>query len=578
MIPQTVIDEIVSRVSIVDVIGSVAEIRKSGRNYQALCPFHQEKSPSFSISEEKGLYHCFGCGASGNTLKFMMEYHKLTFKESVTELARMAGVDLSQYEGDKASGYSKERETLLSINREAMQYFHQLLLQSEEAGTARAYLKKRKMTLDTVKNFRLGYAGASWNALTDYLKGKGYQEADLIKSGVVGVSNSGLYNRFKDRVIFPILDRDGNPVGFGGRILTNDKQTAKYLNSAENPVFHKGNLLFGLYHAKDELSRKNEAILVEGYMDVIALQQNGVKHAVAPLGTSLTESQLGILKRYSDTLYFVFDGDDAGVTAANRALDIAASSDFRQWAVILPGKKDPYDVAMESGGDGFIQFITEKRLSPIDFKLRYFAQKMDKQSEKVKLLASIFPYIVKIKSAVAREGSLKKTADFLGEKVETILTEYQSYLRNDKSLGRTLTSRGGKLIKLADLELDFIGTLLNQLEYLNEILPIMDSAFFFHDETRSVFELIKANPEKNAKELVTQVENQEILNRAAEIAQMEELKPGRLTELAYRLQLAYIKREMTKNSAGSGDLTLQEKLKQAAFELENHLKSLAILD
>lgn len=320
VIPQAVIDEILNKVSIIDVIGKYIEIKKSGKNSLALCPFHQEKTPSFSISEDKGLYHCFGCGASGNTIKFLMDYQKLTFIEALQEMAKSAGVDLNQYSGINDFIPVKEKDELIKINREAMSYYHKMLWSSSDSLEARNYLKNRKVTPDIVKVYRLGYGGKDWNSLRDYLNGKGFRDDAIIKTGLISNGNTGLFDRFRDRIIFPILDKDGNPVGFGGRILEGEKKTAKYLNSAENIIFHKGSLLFSLNLAKDEIVKDKKAILVEGYMDVIALYQNGIKNSVAPLGTSLTENQLNILKKYCEKVIFIFDGDKAGIKAANGLL------------------------------------------------------------------------------------------------------------------------------------------------------------------------------------------------------------------------------------------------------------------
>ena len=462
MIPQEIIDKILDKVSLVEVISKYTDIKRSGRNFMALCPFHGEKTPSFSISEDKGLYHCFGCGASGNAIRFLMDYQKKSFTESVQELAGIAGIELEQTPDYKGSGSIKEKGVLLDICRETLTFFHNNLLNSTEAQKAREYIKKRKLSLESVKLYRLGYGGNGWNSLQMHLKEKGFSDSDLLKAGVVTRSSkpgsTGKYfDRFRERVIFPIFDRDGNCVGFGGRILTEDKNAAKYLNSPESPLFHKGSLLFSLNFAKDNITRQKTAILVEGYMDVIGLAQNGIVNAVAPLGTALTENQLGIIKKYCDTVIFLFDGDEAGISAANRAVDISVDSGLNQGVVILPQKKDPYDYVMEYGKDAFLQYITDRKLSPFEFKMRFFSKKIDIKTDKVRFLLAVFPYLSRVNSSIIREEYIKKLANFLEEDYGIVLSEYKSFLGKDKSLGRMI-KESVKLVKsVGRVELEFIG-------------------------------------------------------------------------------------------------------------------------
>ncbi len=546
MIPQHVIEDILNRVSIIDVIGKYTDVKKSGRNYLALCPFHQEKTPSFSVSEEKGLYHCFGCGASGNSIKFLMDYQKLSFMEALQELAKMASIDLNQFSGEKEFASSKEKETLLKINKESMLFFHNLLLESPDAQKAREYLKKRKLTLEIIKNYRLGYGGKEWNSLTKYLIEKGYREEDAVKAGVAYSGNNGLFDRFKDRVIFPIFDKEGNTAGFGGRILTEDKQSAKYLNTLENPAFHKGSLLFSFNFAKDEMVKKKEALVVEGYMDVIALYQNGIKNAVAPLGTSLTESQLAIIKRYVDSVVFIFDGDEAGINAANRALDISVAIDLNQAVVILPGKKDPYDFAMEHGGEAFNQYVQSKKLAPMDFKLRYFAKKIDVKENKVKFVLSLFPYIMQVNSSIIREGYIKKIAQFIDEDYSVVLSEYQSFLRHDKNTGRMIRESKDKDILYNKVESELISMLIVNPQSVLNLSDIISEDMFLNMELRRIYHQINENPDRKPGELITELNNNEIINKIAEYAQKEEIAKVVLLELAYNLKVQYIGRELAK--------------------------------
>ncbi len=554
MIPQNVIDDILNKVSIVDVVGRFTEIRKSGKNHLALCPFHKEKTPSFSISEDKGLYHCFGCGASGNTLKFLMEYQKLTFLEAVQDLAKMAGVDLSRFANSPSDGYSsKEKETLLAINREAMLFYHKSLLTDEPAAPAREYLKNRKLTLETVKTYRLGFGGVSWTGLLAYLKEKGFTDQDAVNAGLAIEGKNGPYDRFKDRLIFPIFDRDANTVGFGGRILTDAKDAAKYINTSENRLFRKGTLLFSLHLAKDEIVREKRCVLAEGYMDVIALHQNGVKNAVAPLGTSFTAEQLALLRRYADTVFFVFDGDGAGIAAANRAIDLAASeSGLTQWAVILPQKQDPFDFVMDKGAGGFLEYLEQKKLRPVEFKLRFFSRSVDPKTQKVKFLAQVFPYLSRLKSPVAREEALKTTASFVKEDYAVVLSEYQSFLANAKDFGRAIREKDATRSEAGRTETIFAGLLVLFPELAEEAGKILDTDMLESPAIRSVYEHVRSAPGRSTKDIVNALENlgaPEVLAVVSEYAQKEELqRPELVRELAYRLKLSYIKKQMGRNA------------------------------
>jgi DNA primase len=569
VIPQNIIDEINDKVSILEVIGKFTEIKKSGRNYLALCPFHQEKTPSFSISEEKGLYHCFGCGASGNAIKFLMDYQKLTFMEALQELSKVAGIDLERFREDKDFHPSKEKETFILINREAMLYYHQLLLQETKSESAREYLKKRKITLETVKTFRLGFGGTDWSGIFEHLKKKGFQEEDILKAGLVSKGTNGFIDRFRERIIFPIFDKEGEVTGFGGRILNEDKKVAKYLNSAENLLFHKGSLLYAFHLAKDEISRKKEAILVEGYMDVIALHQNGIQNVVAPLGTALTENQLRLIKRYCDQVLFAFDGDSAGITAANRAIDIAVRSDLSQNVVIL-NKKDPYDYVMEHGAESFLSYLKEKRLSPMDFKIRYFSRQLDIHTEKVKFLLLLFPYINQTQSAVTRESYLKKVSDYIQEDFRLILSEYQSFLKKDKNLGKRIEESKRNDKKINPVEKEFVALWALFPEERLPLQTLINPEMLENEGVREIFQFIWENPMKEAKEIMAAIQNEEMVRTISEYAQREDIKPFLLKELAYRLKLNYIKRIMAKNH----DPLRQSELKNESFLLEKELRKI----
>ena len=314
-----VINEVLSRNDIVDVIGSYASLKKKGSNYEACCPFHHEKTPSFKVNREKQMYHCFGCGVGGNVFTFLMDYENFSFVEALKFLADRAGVALPEMEYSKEAKARADRKTqLLEINKLAAQYFY-VQLKSEQGKTAHAYLTGRQLSEETIKAFGLGYSSKYSDDLFRYLRKRGYTEDLIRQAGLINTDEkNGVYDKFWNRVMFPIMDVNNRVIGFGGRVMGDAKP--KYLNSPETEIFDKSRNLYGLNRART--SRKPYFLVCEGYMDVIALHQAGFDSAVASLGTSLTEEQARIIARHTDRIVISYDADGAGQAAAQRAIDI----------------------------------------------------------------------------------------------------------------------------------------------------------------------------------------------------------------------------------------------------------------
>ncbi|MEJ6773486.1 MAG: DNA primase, partial [Porticoccaceae bacterium] len=355
LIPQTFIDDLLDRVDIVDVVNTRVQLKKAGKNYKACCPFHEEKSPSFTVAQDKQFYYCFGCGVGGNALGFVMEFDRLDFLPAVEMLAKNAGLEIPR-EAAPDRAVSKQKDSLYSMLTEADRFFRQQLRANKAAGSAVDYLKGRGLSGKIAAQFGVGYAPQGWDNLlkasgTDPQKIKLLDESGMI---IVKPEEKKQYDRFRHRIMFPIRDQRGRTIGFGGRVL--DDSTPKYLNSPETPVFHKGRELYGLYEARQALKEIPHLIMVEGYMDVIALAQYGIHNAVATLGTALTESHLQKLFRYTSELVFCFDGDKAGRRAAARSLDIAlpemkdgVSAKF----LFLPDGEDPDSMVRKLGTEDF---------------------------------------------------------------------------------------------------------------------------------------------------------------------------------------------------------------------------------
>ncbi len=565
MISDDVIQLIIDRVSIVDVVSRVTEVKKSGKNYMAKCPFHNERTPSFSISEEKGLYHCFGCGASGNTITFLMEYYKIDFREAVERLADMAGIDLSEYDSKENQGLLKEKKVLLKINNEVMEYFHNRFLSSQEAEKARNYIKNRNINLDMIKLFKIGYGGND-NNLFDYLKSKGYTEEYILKSGLCIKTNTGFYDRFRDRVIFPIFDKDGKCVGFGGRILEDRKDIAKYLNSQESILFHKGSLLFALHLALEEIAKQKCVYVCEGYMDVIALFQNNIKNVVAPLGTAITESQIQQLKKYTNNVIFLFDGDEAGINAANRAIDISSNIDVNIKIIILPNKMDPYDFVMKYGKIKTLEYFEKKLLDPINFKLVFFSKKFSIENDKINFVKNIFTYVRTRKSAIEREEAIKKIASFIKEKPETVLIEYQNFLKKEPSFGRLIDDKNIKTKNKEKHEIEFIGGLIKFINQKDDFLFLVDENMLNNQIARDLFIKIK-NGESDIKKLLFNLDK-EVVEAISKILN-KVISYEIVLAQAYNIRYLYLKRLIPKIT----DIQKKQDLKKELIDLEEVIKS-----
>jgi len=366
--------DIESRLDIVDIVSETVKLSRKGGRYWGLCPFHQEKTPSFCVTPEKNMFYCFGCHTGGNMFNFVMKRDGLDFKEAVNVLANRAGIKLANNQGFKQPDNYRH---IISINRIAAEYFHQTLWKSS-GSSAMKYLVNREITQETMKLFQLGYAPDSWNSLTDYLLARGFFSEHLQLSGLIKRSDKSksYFDIFRNRIIFPIFKYNGEIVGFGGRVL--DDSIPKYLNSPETKIFSKRLNLYGLYQAKEQIRKLNEAILVEGYMDCIKLHQAGINNVVAALGTALTTEQAGLLRRYTENVLVLYDGDEAGQREALRAVHVLAKENLNVSVVVLPEKKDPDEYLQKYGKEEFWQYIKNNKTSYIEFKInRHMSEEKD---------------------------------------------------------------------------------------------------------------------------------------------------------------------------------------------------------
>jgi DNA primase len=420
-------EEIKSKLDIVDVISEYIQLKQAGVNWKACCPFHNEKTPSFMVSREKQIWHCFGCGEGGDVFTFVQKIEGIEFPEALKILADKAGVKIKKLSPENTSQKTK----LFELNRLALEFFHKALLASKEGEIARNYLAGRNLTKETIKDFKLGYAPNSWDILSNFLIKKGYNQNEILLAGLAVKNEKGqIYDRFRQRLMFPIPDHHGNAVGFTGRILdtNNDKQGGKYINTPQTLVYNKSLIIYGLDQAKEEIKKQNSAIIVEGNMDVIASHQAGIKNVVASSGTALTLEQLKLLHRYSNNLALCFDMDLAGQTAAERGIDIALSLGLNIKIIQLPAQienqpiKDPDDCIKK--GVKYWQEAINNSASIMDFYFTKIFSQFDLKDplHKKEIAAKLLKQIAKLIDKVEQDYWLVQLAHKL-DVPENILRE-----------------------------------------------------------------------------------------------------------------------------------------------------------
>jgi len=434
LIPQSFIDDLLHRVNIVEVIDKRVQMKKSGRNYTACCPFHQEKTPSFSVNEDKQFYYCFGCGAGGNAIGFVMDFDHLDFPVAVENLARDCGLEVPHEQSEASTRKQSENSKLYDVLEQANKYYQQQLRKHENRQLAVDYLKSRGLSGEIARDFCVGYAPTGWDNLINAIGSGPEQQKLLLKAGMIVEKENdkqkegerGVYDRFRHRIMFPIRDSRGRTIAFGGRVLGDDKP--KYLNSPETPVFHKGAELYGLYEARKSGDKFNHILIVEGYMDVIALAQMGVRNSVATLGTATSSTHLTRLFKQVSEIVFCFDGDKAGRTAAWRALETALPQmeDGRQVKFLfLPEGADPDTYIRDKGKDRFDEAI--KQAMPLeDFFFEKLTQDLDVKSieGKARLSSLAKPLIKQLPRGVYGQLMLKrlsKTLDMDAEALDQLM-------------------------------------------------------------------------------------------------------------------------------------------------------------
>jgi len=465
-IPENILDDILARVDIVEVIAGFLPLKKAGRNFKACCPFHHEKTASFMVSPDRQIYHCFGCGESGNAFKFLMRYERLDFPEAVEALARKAGVALPEDEapGHKASGITTQ---IYKINELAADFYN-ANLDSAAGLKAKEYLLKRGISPETISALKLGFAPDKWDGLINYLRSKGVSLGILEKAGlVISKEGGGYYDRFRDRVIFPIFDIKGRVLGFGARVL--DASLPKYVNSPESPVYTKGKNLYGFNLAKDSIRENDFVAIVEGYLDFIIPFQEGLKSITASLGTALTIDQARFLKRYTHNVVMVYDADSAGELATLRSLDIFIEEEMNVKVVSLPKGLDPDLFVRKAGSAAFKEKVASAE-SLFDYKLRVLKSRYNpKEIEGLaKISGLMLETIARFKNAILRSEYLRKLAQELHLKEEALLEEIKK-VKTDNTYAYTQGEAVRKAYKTNPTEKLLMSLMLEEGSLVNRI-------------------------------------------------------------------------------------------------------------
>lgn len=502
MIPQDFIQTLLNRVDIVDVIDKRVPLKKAGANYQACCPFHNEKSPSFTVSPTKQFYHCFGCGAHGTAIGFMMEYAGLNYVDAIKALADQAGMQVPE-SAVVNPVRAQQTASLVDVMHQAEQYYRQQLKASPDAI---AYLKRRGLTGEIAARFGLGYAPDGWQNLQAVFPH--YADTALHEAGLVVVNDAGQrYDRFRERIMFPIINQKGDVIGFGGRVL--DKGEPKYLNSPETPLFQKGSELYGLFQARRAIRDAGKVIIVEGYMDVVALAQHGVGYAVATLGTATTGIHIQKLLRHTEELVFCFDGDSAGQRAAWRALEHSLSmltDSSRLGFLFLPDGHDPDSYIREFGQNGFEAMLAQAVMPLSAYLFKQVAQQHDLTVDEGKsaFLKALQPLIAQVQAPNLALMLRKRAAELAQIDMADLATIWQlkTYRKPSMALARAPrpapTSISRKLLRMAL----FQPALLLQLKH--ELLPQSDAET---QTLRVLVEIVHSHPQLSTTSLIEQAKN-----------------------------------------------------------------------
>lgn len=522
LIPQEIIKEVLDRCDVVELIGEYVGLKKTGRNFKACCPFHNEKTPSFIVNPDKQIFHCFGCGVGGNVISFVMQHEHIDFPSAVRLLAQRKGIVIHETD-QKSQKTASLKDVIFQIHDIALDYFHQNLLSGKGGSKiAQDYLKQRGIKLSTVQTLKMGFAPQEWEGLISYLRGKNISLSAMEKSGLIIARDKeqGFYDRFRYRVMFPIFDSQCRCLGFGARSLEEDKG-AKYINSPETAVYLKREHFYGLHLTKGSIARDDYAVIVEGYMDFITPFQEGFGSIVASLGTALTVEQIRLLRRYTRNVIMLFDSDAAGESAVMRSLDILIEEEMNVRVAVLGDRQDPDSFVRNNGIDAFRERVNSAQ-SLFDYKLHILRQKYDSVSieGRAKISSEMLLSIGKIKNHITQEGYLRKLAQALMISEQALFLEMRK-LSLSSSADSPVMLRRSATGSAHMAERDLLRLLLEQGEMISIVRGEISEDDLQDDRVRpifkKIFDLSFHHDEINISQVIDDFQDQETLKFLSEL-------------------------------------------------------------
>lgn len=561
------LSELYAKNDIVDVVSGYLTLSERGGRYWGLCPFHHEKTPSFSVSRDKQLYYCFGCKAGGNATNFLMKVENATFGEAVEMLARRAHMEMPQALDDKQYQQTKQKkQAIAQMNKLAAQYYFDTL-HSAQGAAALAYLKKRGVEEPVIRRFGLGYAPDSWDGVTGLLKKNGFAESLIRESGLVSVKDNRMYDTFRGRVMFPIINVFGEVIAFGGRVM--DGSQPKYLNTRDTPLFNKRKNLYGLNLVR-KLQTVKSVVIVEGYMDVVSMQAHGVKAVVASLGTALTREQAALLKRYTNTVYIAYDGDEAGETATQKAITVLEPEGFDLRVIRFDADTDPDDFIRKYGLQGFAGKVREASTSTgyrLDTVKKQYDLSTENGREGYALAAS--GILQSIESPIQRERYVSRVTAETGYSAAAILGQLKQSLEPEKNIHANYRNNSTKTGADEAAEEAFLACALAYPEYFAELAEGIREDDFTKNEHKNIFsalyDCVKRGIQPAYAELLSELEREEDASEAARLAGLDAVAQnpaGFLKDCAVQMRQRGLERQRS---------ALRDALKEATGEEKRRL-------
>jgi len=516
MIDHATIERIIDAAEISDVISDFVTLRKRGVNMLGMCPFHNEKTPSFTVSPAKGIFKCFGCGKAGNSVNFIMEHESLTYPEALKWLAKKYHIDVIEHEdSEEQKQLNDERESLMIVSGFAQKYFTKFLWDENEGRTiGLSYFRERSFRDDILKKFEVGYAPDGKTPFTDAAQKEGYKIDFLEKTGLTIKRDEWVRDRFAGRVMFPIHNLAGRVIAFGGRILKDDKNTAKYLNSPESEIYHKSKVVYGIFQAKREISKTDRCYLVEGYTDVLSMHQAGIENVVASSGTALTVDQIRLIKRFTPNVTIIYDGDEAGIKASLRGIDLVLEEGMNVKVLLLPTGEDPDSFAKKMGASGYLNYIKENETDFIQFKTRLLLKSTENDPiAKARLITEVIRSVAVIPDTIIRSVYIKECSNLLDVNEEILYNEVQKQKRkhSDDFRASGIREQARKVARQPEIkqEIKVSQFLEEELVYLRFLLKFCNVTLFeLEGENPNETELISAG-----EFMITELENDDLISQ-----------------------------------------------------------------